>query len=115
MILMRIILTALPEKRKELKQTLLSMIDTQEKEKGRISHGIFSDIHKNTVFNLIEEWSTREDFIRHIQSEGFSVLLGTKSLLVKPMEIKIHSVSHTEGNDAVFILRGRLLDHKELR
>jgi len=105
MILTRIILTALPEKRKELMQTLLSMIETQGNEKGCAAHGILSDIHKNNVFNLIEEWKTREDLIRYIQSERFSVLLGTKSLLAKPMDIKIHSVLHTEGNDAVYILR----------
>ncbi len=113
MILMRIVLTALPEKRKELVQTLISILETQEDEMGRVSCDIFSDILKNTVFYLIEEWSTREDFIRHIRAERFSVLLGTKSLLVKPMEIKIHSVFHTEENDAVLILRGRLMDHSE--
>lgn len=107
MILTRIIFTALPEKRKELMQTLLSMLETKGKEKGCISYGIFSDIHKNTVFNLIEEWKTREDLNRYIRSENFSVLLGTKSLLAKPMVIKIHSVFHTEGRDAVFILRSQ--------
>ncbi len=70
-----------------------------------MSYGIYSDIHKNTVFNLIEEWKTREDLNRYLSSESFSVLLGTKSLLAKPMDIKIHSVLHTEGNDAVYILR----------
>ena len=107
MILTRIILTALPEKRKELMQTLISMVETKEKEKGCISYGIFSDIHKNTVFNLIEEWKSRKDLNRFICSERFSVLLGTKSLLVKPLEIKIHSVLHTEENDTVYILRNQ--------
>jgi quinol monooxygenase YgiN len=105
MILTRIIFTAFPEKRKELMQTLLSMLETKGKEKGCMSYGIFNDIHKNTVFNLIEEWKTREDLNRYIGSEKFSVLLGTKSLLAKPLEIKIHSIFHTEGNDAVYILR----------
>lgn len=107
MILTRIILTALPEKRKELMQTLLSMIETKGNEKGCMNYGMFSDINKNNVFNLIEEWKTREDLIRYIQSDRFSVLLGTKSLLAKPMEIKIHSVLHTEENDAVRILRSQ--------
>lgn len=107
MILTRIILTALPEKRKELMQTLISMLENKEKEKGCMSYGIFSDIHKNTVFNLIEEWKTREDLIRYVRSDRFSVLLGTKSLLAKPMVIKIHSVFHTEENDAVYILRSQ--------
>lgn len=107
MILARITMNALPEKQKELTQTLLSMIETEGKENGCISYGIFSDIHESTVFNLIEEWSTREDFNRHVRSESFSILLGTKSLLARPMEIKIHSVFHTEGNDAVHILRNK--------
>ena len=72
-----------------------------------MSYGIFNDIQKNTVFNLIEEWKTREDLNRYIQSESFSILLGTKSLLAKPLEIKIHSIFHTEGNDAAYILRSQ--------
>ena len=107
MILARIILNALPEKRKEVMQTLLSMFETNGKEKGCIRNDILCDIHETSVFNLIEEWKTREDFTRYIRSERFSILLGTKSLLVKPMEIKIHSVFHTEGNDTVHILRSR--------
>ena len=107
MILIRVIFTALPEKRKELMQTLLSMLETKGKEKGCISYGIFSDIHKNTVFNLIEEWKTREDLNRYIGSERFSIILGTKSLLATPVEIKIHSVLNTDGNDAVYNLRSK--------
>ena len=107
MILVRILLNTLPEKRKEVMQTLLSMFEDNGKEKGCISYAILSDIHEPNVFNLIEEWKTREDFNRYIRSERFSVLLGTKSLLAMPMKIKIHSVSHTEGNDAVYILRSK--------
>ena len=107
MILTRIIFTTLPEKRKELMQTLISMFETNGKENGCISHDIFCDIHEATVFNLIEEWKTREDLNRYIKSERFSVLLGTKSLLSRPLEIKIHSVFYTEGNDAVYILRNK--------
>jgi hypothetical protein len=34
-------------------------------------------------------------------------LLGTKSLLERPSEIKIHTVSHSEGAEAVNALRGK--------
>ena len=67
----------------------------------------FCDIDGKTVFNLIEEWETREDLGRHIGSERFSVLLGTKSLLAKPLEINIHTVSLSEGAEVVNALRGR--------
>ena len=105
MIVVRIIMNVLPEKQKEVMQTLLSMIETAGKEKGCLGYDVFRDIDGKTVFNLIEEWKTREDLDRHIRSERFSVLLGTKSLLAKPLGIKIHTVSHTEGAEAVKALR----------
>ena len=98
---------ALMEKRTEMMQTLLSMIDTARKEKGCLSHDVYCDIEGKTVFNLIEEWETREDLDRHIRSERFSVLLGTKSLLAKPLEMKIHTVSRSEGVEVVNALRGK--------
>jgi quinol monooxygenase YgiN len=107
MILVRVIMIVLPEKQKEVTQTLLSMIETAGKEKGCLSYEIFRDIDGKTAFNLIEEWETRKDLNRHIRSERFSVLLGTKSLLAKPLEIKIHTVSHSEGAEVVNALRGK--------
>jgi quinol monooxygenase YgiN len=107
MIIVRIIINVLPEKQKEVMQTLLSMIETAKKERGCLSYAAFYDMEKKTVFNLIEEWETREDLDRHIRSERFSVLLGTKSLLARPLEIKIHTVSHSEGAEVVNALRGK--------
>jgi quinol monooxygenase YgiN len=106
MIIVRITMNALPEKQKEVMQTLLSMVETAGKEKGCLSYEVFCQIEGKTVFNLIEEWESRKDFDRHIRSERFSVLLGTKSLLAKPLEMKIHTVSHSEGQEVVNVLRG---------
>jgi len=98
---------ALTEKQTEIKQTLVSMIGAAGKEKGCLRYEIFWDIEGKTGFNLFEEWETREDLDRHLQSERFSVLLGTKSLLAKPMEINIHTVSLSEGVGVVNALRGK--------
>jgi quinol monooxygenase YgiN len=107
MIIVRITMNVLPEKQKEFRQTLLSMFELAGKEKGCLSYDVFCDMEDNHVFSLIEEWKTREDLDRHIRSERFSVLLGTKSLLAKPSEISIYTVSHSEGLEAVNALRGR--------
>ena len=107
MISVTITMKALMEKRTEMMQTLLSMIEPTGKEKGCLSYDVLCDIEGKTVFNLIEEWETREDLERHIRSERFSVLLGTKSLLAKPLEMKIHTVSHSEGIEAVNGARGK--------
>ncbi len=107
MFIVRITMKARMEKRTEMMQTLLSMIEPTEKEKGCLSYNVFCDIEGKTVFNLIEEWETREDLDHHIRSERFGVLLGTKSLLAKPLEMKIHTVSNSEGAEVVNALRGK--------
>ncbi|MFW6147721.1 MAG: putative quinol monooxygenase [Thermodesulfobacteriota bacterium] len=104
---MRITMEALMEKRTEMMQTLLSMIEPAAKEKGRLRYEVFCDLEDHHMFSLIEEWETREDLDRHIRSELFSVLLGTKSLLGKPLEMQIHTVSHSEGMEVVNALRGK--------
>jgi quinol monooxygenase YgiN len=107
MIIIKIAMNVFPEKRKEVMQTLLSMAKKAGKEKGCLSYEVFCDVEDRTVYNLIEEWETREDLERHIRSERFSVLLGTKSLLARPLEMKIHMVSHSEGLEVVNALRGK--------
>ena len=114
MIIVRIRMKALMEKRTEMMQTLFSMIEPAGKEKGCLSYDVFSDIQGNAVFDLIEEWETREDLDRHIGSERFSVLLGTKSLLGKPLEMKIHTVSRSEGVEVIQALRGKGVSNKDL-
>ena len=107
MIIVRISMQALIEKKTEMMQTLLSMIEPVRKEKGCLNYDVFYGIDGQRVFNLIEEWETREDLDRHIRSDRFSVLLGTKSLLAKPLEMKIHTVSHSEGAEVLNALRGK--------
>ena len=106
-IIVRIRMTVLLEKRTEVKQTLLSMIGPTENESGCLSCHLSRDVEDRNVFNLIEEWETREFLEEYIKSERFSVLLGTKSLLCEPQQIEIHTVCHSEGMEAVNAARGR--------
>ena len=55
MIIIRTIMNVLPEKQKEVLQTLLSLIDPPGEEKGCLSYNIFCDIEDKNVFNLISE------------------------------------------------------------
>jgi len=95
-ILVRIVMHALPEKQKEVMQTLLSMIASTGKERGCLSHHVFRDIEDENAFSRIDEWETREDLDQHIRSAKFGVLLGAKSLLCEPPNIQIHTVSNSE-------------------
>jgi quinol monooxygenase YgiN len=107
MIVVRIAMNVLPEKQKELVQTILSMIGPMEKEAGCLSCALFCNVEDKNLLNLLEEWQTRKDLDRHLRSEMFSVLLGAKSLLFHPPQIQIHTVSHSEGMETVNVARGK--------
>ena len=107
MIIVGITMNVLIEKRTEVMQTLLSMIEPTENERGCQSCHVFRDIEDKNIFSLIEEWETREDLDDHIKSDRFSVLLGTKSLLCEPPQIQIHTVSQSEGMEAIHVARNK--------
>jgi len=101
MIVLRITLDVLPEKQLEVAQTLLSMIEPSGKEAGCLGYAIFCDIEDKNRFSMLGEWETREDMDHHLKSHRFGALLGTKSLLDSPMQIQIHTVSQSEGMEAI--------------
>lgn len=105
MILFIITMNALQEKKKEILQTLISVLETAENERGNLSYNIFSDIEDSNLFSLISEWDNRHDLNRHMRSDRFSVLLGTKSLLSEPLKIQILTVAASEGIQAVSDVR----------
>jgi len=106
-IIVRITMNALMEKRTEVMQTLLSMIEPTENERGCLSCHVFRDIEDKNDFDLIIEWETRVDLDHYIRSDRFSVLLGAKSLLLEPPQIGIHTVSRSEGMESVIACRGK--------
>ena len=101
MMVLRVTLNVLPEKQREVMQTLLSMIEPSGKEGGCLSYAIFCDIEDKNRFSMLGEWETREDMNHHFKSHRFSALLGTKSLLDSPMQIQIHTVSKSEDMEAI--------------
>jgi len=107
MIIVRITMTARPEKRKEVMQTLLSMVEPTLQEKGCLSYQVFQNIEDEDFIILVKEWKTREDLDHHMRSDRFGVLLGTKILLNEQLNIQIHTISHSEGIEAVHAARGK--------
>jgi quinol monooxygenase YgiN len=108
-IIVRITMNSFIEKRTEVMQTLLSMIEPTENRRGCLSCHVLRDVEDKNVFSLIQEWETREDLDDHIKSARFSVLLGTKSLLCEPQQIEIHTISHTEGMETVNAARRKTI------
>ena len=100
-------MNALPEKQKELMLTLISMIEPTAKEKGCLSYHVFCDIEDKNVFCLIGVWQNRQDLEHHLRTDRFGVLLGTKTLLIEPLKIQIHTVYESEEMEAVKAARDK--------
>lgn len=107
MIVVKITMDVLPEKQKELVQTLLSMVGSMEKDVNCLSYALFCNIEDKNLLSLLEEWKTRKALDRHLKSEMFGVLLGTRSLLNEPHGIHIYTVQQSEGMEAVDGVRGK--------
>jgi len=97
MIIAIIKLKALPEKCLELQQTLLALTKYTRNEKGCLDHYVFRDIEYENNFTLFQQWVDREALDKHLCSERFNVLMGTRSLLIRPPEIMINTVSESSA------------------
>ena len=98
-----------PEKRDEMVQTLFALIQQTRKEMGCLNCHAYLSIEDENHINLVEAWESQEDLDYYLRSDRFSVLIGTRSLLNKPPEIRIIAASHTAGMEAVDAARGRQL------
>lgn len=107
MIVVCITMHVLPEKQKELVQTILSMVAAMENAEGCLSYALFCNLVDSNLLNLLEEWQTRKDLDQHLRSDMFGVLLGTRSLLAEPHGIQIYTIHQSEGMEAVHAIRAK--------
>jgi quinol monooxygenase YgiN len=97
MIMVIIRMKVLDEKRKELSQTIASLIGPMRAEKGCWRCDFCQSMEDENELSLLEEWDTRENLNRHLKSERFRVLRGAMNLLQEPYEMMFHTVFHPAG------------------
>jgi len=88
-------MNARPEKRKEILQTIQSIVAQMRKENGCVDSNFYLYTENENNFVLIEEWETRNALDDHLRSDIFTVLMGARSLLSRPLEVTIHTVSQS--------------------
>ncbi len=93
MILVIIRMRVLPEKRKELSQTIASLIALIRTEKGCQRCDFCQSMEDENELSLLEEWDTRENLNSHLKGERFRVLRGAMNLLQEPYEMTFHIVA----------------------
>ena len=93
MILVIMRMKVLAEKRKELSQTIASLIGLLRTERGCQRCDFCQSMEDENELCLLEEWDTRENLNSHLKSERFRVLRGAMNLLQEPYEMMFHAVA----------------------
>jgi quinol monooxygenase YgiN len=90
MVKVTIRMNALPEKLKELKQALVALVGSIRKTQGCRGCYFCCSVADENELCLFEEWEGLEVLSNHLKSDIFKVLLGAKSLLRTPHEVKVY-------------------------
>lgn len=90
MVLVIIHMKVSSKKRKELSQTITSLLSSIRAEKGCGRCNFFHGMEDENILCLLEEWDTRDNFEAHRRSEYFMVLRGAMNLLESPCEISLY-------------------------
>src|SRR4030042_5582593 len=93
MILAIIRMKVLAEKRKEVSQTIASLIGAIRIEKGCRRCAFYRSMEDENELCILEEWETRENLNSHLKSERFRVLRGATNLLQEPYEMMFHTIA----------------------
>lgn len=87
MILVIVHMKVSDKKRKELTQTVASLLDVIRAEKGCGRCDVFFGLDDESTLCLLEEWDSRKNLETHRKSGCCKVLRGAMNLLDEPCEI----------------------------
>lgn len=83
-------------KRKELCQTIVSLIASLRTETGCRCCDFYRNLVDENELCILEVWDTRKNLDDYLNSEGFRVLRGAMTLLQEPCEMSVHAVAAGE-------------------
>jgi quinol monooxygenase YgiN len=100
-------MTVPPEKRKEVLQTCIAILEPIRSEQGCISCNCYVDVEAENIIFFKEEWKTRVDLNTHLRSVHFGILSGAMSMINIEPDIRFNTISSTAGAEMVNAARAR--------
>ncbi len=95
------------DKRREVLQTIQTLLAPIRREPGCISCYCYVDAEAEHIIIFRQEWNTNGDLASHLKSDNFSVLLGAMQLLSVEPEIRFNTIAATEGAEVITLARTR--------
>jgi quinol monooxygenase YgiN len=78
-----------PENVIEITQTLNAVANKLKKVEGCVDVQVYKVLNDENILFITEEWEKQGNLEKHMKSDLFAALLGTKGLLVKPPEVRL--------------------------
>ena len=65
-----------PKKRFEFEQTMESLMEDLRTARGCLDYSVFRDYKNPNTFCIINKWQEKINFINHIKTDSFGILMG---------------------------------------
>jgi quinol monooxygenase YgiN len=101
--LLRVI--ALSKKREAIFEVLRSVIDMTQGLPGCLGCACYEEQKSEGTVLYLEQWETKEDLHRHIQSDLYHRVILAMEFAVEAPEIRFHEVSKSMGMELIEALR----------
>jgi quinol monooxygenase YgiN len=93
-------ITVRPENRRELCLTISALVEPIRHEKGCRGFACYGEMENQNSLMLIGEWDTIDAWENHLNSENFSVLIGSLQLLSNRSNLDFSVLSHVTETEA---------------
>jgi quinol monooxygenase YgiN len=105
MLILRVSMTALPEKLHELKQAILFMISRIREETLCSAIHAYEDLEDENRVLFCSRWENRDSLDAYLRSDRFRALLGTKILLSGSPVAFVDNVASSNGMESIAAIR----------
>lgn len=105
MIISLLKLNPIPGKRETILDILQFAEEKVNQKRGCLGCGIYEDYNEGRTILYLEQWQSKKDMYRHIQSKLYLRILNTMDLCREKPDICLHEVSDTKHLELVEALR----------
>jgi quinol monooxygenase YgiN len=91
--------------RTALLRTLGSILEPTRVAPGCLSARIFSDLDKRKALVLVEEWESRDQFERNLDTAKLNTIVGAIELSSEAPVVRVDTVEREEGVDTLALHR----------
>lgn len=92
-------------RRKEFMNSARLILGPTRIKSGCVSCRLYQDLDEPDAVFLVEEWKSRKELDRHLNSDQYRIVLSLMEASDKFPEIKLNTISKTEGLEAIEAVR----------